>query len=618
MANKIYNDTSIKAIANAIRAKNGKTDTYTVAEMSVAINDISAGGGIEPQDKTYSQVNPVVAEYLANADYSADDYTVTVVNDYYNKQTSYRKDEPTGAAVSVKSGSSKCISEKEHKAIYETVQEGDHIYYNLLPDGASYFSVESNNGIVSFGKITPTARSVRMIYAPSVRNVRDLGGWDCNGGFVKYGRLYRGSEFDQSESIAEDDIKRIKADCGVNVDLDLRYESTLSSSPLGGDVEYVKKPGSYYKNAIDLEQPGALNATKNILNVIFDRIASGKNIYFHCAQGKDRTGTIAGLILGILGVAQADCDKDYELTSFAIQNDTAAYTARNIDSVEQPNVTWKAMMQYLDTFDGDSFEEKVCSWMILAGYTLDIINSFRKNMIAGNPSILTNKVNYHCKGIALNKSTIVVPKGDSETIVVTPSPSWQTDAVTASSSNISVATVTVSGNSVTVYGVGDGNCTITVNCGGKTATCTCNCSTVQETWVNVLDLTKVSLNKRTNSSGALVDYNGMITTDFIDYDNTATAFHFKVKGITMVENIGYYHAKFTIYKADETFIAGFENKVIPTPVDGIYTFDVTTLQGYDASKFASGSKCRITLSVKKQTTAVTTGDIESAEICFKQ
>lgn len=55
MANKLYNDTSIKAIADAIRVKNGKTNTYTVAEMSVAINDISAGGGIEPQDKTYSQ-----------------------------------------------------------------------------------------------------------------------------------------------------------------------------------------------------------------------------------------------------------------------------------------------------------------------------------------------------------------------------------------------------------------------------------------------------------------------------------------------------------------------------------------------------------------------------------
>ena len=30
MANKLYNDTSIKAIADAIRAKNGTTNTYNI------------------------------------------------------------------------------------------------------------------------------------------------------------------------------------------------------------------------------------------------------------------------------------------------------------------------------------------------------------------------------------------------------------------------------------------------------------------------------------------------------------------------------------------------------------------------------------------------------------
>ena len=44
MANKLYNDTSVKAIADAIRAKNGTTNTYTIAEMAGAINDIPTGG----------------------------------------------------------------------------------------------------------------------------------------------------------------------------------------------------------------------------------------------------------------------------------------------------------------------------------------------------------------------------------------------------------------------------------------------------------------------------------------------------------------------------------------------------------------------------------------------
>lgn len=42
---KLYEDTNIKAIADAIRAKNGSTDTYKVSEMASAIEAIQSGGG---------------------------------------------------------------------------------------------------------------------------------------------------------------------------------------------------------------------------------------------------------------------------------------------------------------------------------------------------------------------------------------------------------------------------------------------------------------------------------------------------------------------------------------------------------------------------------------------
>lgn len=48
MANKLYEENSIQAIADAIRAKNGTESTYTVAEMSGAILAISGSGGITP------------------------------------------------------------------------------------------------------------------------------------------------------------------------------------------------------------------------------------------------------------------------------------------------------------------------------------------------------------------------------------------------------------------------------------------------------------------------------------------------------------------------------------------------------------------------------------------
>ncbi len=45
MANKLYEETSIQAIAAAIRQKTGGSDTYTVGQMASAIASIPSGGG---------------------------------------------------------------------------------------------------------------------------------------------------------------------------------------------------------------------------------------------------------------------------------------------------------------------------------------------------------------------------------------------------------------------------------------------------------------------------------------------------------------------------------------------------------------------------------------------
>lgn len=45
MAQKLYEETNIRSIADAIRAKNGSTDTYKTSEMAAAISAITTGGG---------------------------------------------------------------------------------------------------------------------------------------------------------------------------------------------------------------------------------------------------------------------------------------------------------------------------------------------------------------------------------------------------------------------------------------------------------------------------------------------------------------------------------------------------------------------------------------------
>lgn len=45
MSNKLYNESDISDIADAIREKNGSSDTYKVSEMSAAIRAIPTGSG---------------------------------------------------------------------------------------------------------------------------------------------------------------------------------------------------------------------------------------------------------------------------------------------------------------------------------------------------------------------------------------------------------------------------------------------------------------------------------------------------------------------------------------------------------------------------------------------
>ena len=49
MSKKLYEESDVQAIANAIRTKNGLTDTYTISQMAAAISAIEAGGGGLPE-----------------------------------------------------------------------------------------------------------------------------------------------------------------------------------------------------------------------------------------------------------------------------------------------------------------------------------------------------------------------------------------------------------------------------------------------------------------------------------------------------------------------------------------------------------------------------------------
>lgn len=203
--------------------------------------------------------------------------------------------------------------------------------------------------------------------------MRDLGGWACDGGTVKYGKLFRGGY------VTSADRAVLVEQLGIQHELDLRgaNEGGLTASPLGGDVRYTCAAAYAWYSLTPAD------AWKANLRCVFDAVTHNEPVYFHCAAGADRTGTLACVLEGLLGMSQSDIDKDYELTTFYSGSDTDA-NARRRNEAE-----WSGLISALNGKSGSTFRDKCVTFAAELGFTADEINAFRTAMIDGTPETVT-------------------------------------------------------------------------------------------------------------------------------------------------------------------------------------------------------------------------------------
>lgn len=173
--------------------------------------------------------------------------------------------------------------------------------YNLMTDTVYYWRV---NGSEPHSFTTADERQ-RWIFADGCSNVRECAAWKGrNGETFRKGLIYRGMK---PEILTELGIKQLR-ELGIRTELDLRKESTLEESPLGTDVRYVKLPCEAYADFFTGEFSCNI---KPIFELLADE--SAYPIYFHCAGGADRTGTVAMMLGAVLGVDYEQLVLDYEL-----------------------------------------------------------------------------------------------------------------------------------------------------------------------------------------------------------------------------------------------------------------------------------------------------------------
>ncbi|MDO4994047.1 MAG: tyrosine-protein phosphatase [Bacteroidales bacterium] len=191
--------------------------------------------------------------------------------------------------------------------------------YNLLPQETYYFEA-----ITGYRGQFHTKGHLRMVYAPSAYNIRDLGGWETQDGYrTTYGHLFRGSTLNGYVSATAEDLQTLR-DLGVGGEIDLRYQESYdkdmgcgtSAFGFGADDYYFAAANDY--TAANLNESGTQQRLKQEFDFILNHFRQGKAVYFHCAWGADRTGMLSFLLEGVLGLTIDQIYKDYELTSFSV------------------------------------------------------------------------------------------------------------------------------------------------------------------------------------------------------------------------------------------------------------------------------------------------------------
>ena len=206
-------------------------------------------------------------------------------------------------------------------------QNDSALVYNLIPQSVYWYRVFDANGRQVSNGIFKTQGYQRLIRTEKVLNVRDIGGWKCDGGRIAYGKIYRGAALEGISSeagpVSASDIKEFTDVLGVGAEVDLRAESTISKSPLGSNVTYKKYVTSAYMNLMENTRPDNYVGSgdyyakmASLMDHLVSSLKAGKGVYFHCTWGADRTGSVIALIEALCGVSEADVVKDWELTSF--------------------------------------------------------------------------------------------------------------------------------------------------------------------------------------------------------------------------------------------------------------------------------------------------------------
>ena len=233
-------------------------------------------------------------------------------------------------------------------------------------------------------------------------NIRDLGGYPCvPAGVTRWHAFLRGDDL----SLLDPDDIRFLTDYGVRTVIDLRSGTEIKRAP----DPFMKHPSVDYHNlplnagAIpDLTQSKPevpedfiprfyleiLKKETKEIKRLMETIAVAKPgcVLFHCSAGKDRTGMVAMLLLGLAGVALPDIISNYEVTYTYIRQNPVTKKLSQMYPIE----TMLSKVEYLDqalAFIDESFGS-MYAYLLSCGIEKDTLSQIQKRFVLTTDSSL--------------------------------------------------------------------------------------------------------------------------------------------------------------------------------------------------------------------------------------
>ena len=242
----------------------------------------------------------------------------------------------------------------------------DTVYYWFVDAVYGKYTVRSE--VFSF----TTDATPRTVNIEGVSNARDLGGYITEDGMrIKQGMIYRSAKLDDITELGEYTLLYI---LGIKTDLDLRgYEE---EAPIE-ELNYIPVACPWYSTGSNHIWMSDYNKQEFAKAIKVFADIDNYPIIFHCSLGRDRTGTLAMVLGGLLGLDENTLMMEYGLSVFSYWG-TNGSTKYNDGLRKNIHDTY---LYIYNNYEGDSFSRKVENFLLEIGVTAEEIASIRSIML---------------------------------------------------------------------------------------------------------------------------------------------------------------------------------------------------------------------------------------------